>query len=97
MVGMTADRKRKDDDARHEVADGLDHHFPAGVVVEEVGIGQSGVPAFADRENLRSAFGLLGSQVGAAAGAGLARGQDERVARRVVRGTPCPVLVVPPP
>ena len=93
VVGMPADGEGQDHDPGREVADVL-HHEPAGVssVLLEMGVGQAGVPPLGHAQDRGGPLRLLGPQLGAAPGAGLAGGEVQdagAVARRRPPGAGC--------
>ena len=69
VIRVAADGEGKYHHARREVTYLGDDKTPRLIRVLKVGVGQSGVPALADSEDLRRPFGFLRAQLGTASGA----------------------------
>ena len=77
VIRVPAHGEGKDDDTWSEVSYLLHYSLPGFIRVVKVGVGQTGVPPLGNAEDLGGPFGLFGTKLGAASGAGFSGSEIE--------------------
>jgi hypothetical protein len=77
VVGVPADGEGKDNNAGSEVPYLLHYGPPCLICVVKVSVGQAGIPTLSYTQDLGGTIGLVRSELGAASGPSLSRGEIE--------------------